>query len=363
MKWLWTVACCFWFFSTPSVYGLLETQIEEDLAGIQTKVFTSDHLYQRFQELVLAKCQVMYCMIRNNQATWLQSTLKNDSKRHKVIVKYLDTLIKQRPLPDMDFILCTEDGFHEHSPVPMFVFAADKRAKDNLLLFPDHEALAGMDLEKLNQYSARYPWERKVNKGFFRGAGTGKFDLRDKKCFGNDRLRLLMFSCENPSLIEADLTSTFQKEMRMRLAEIHKPLVPGLPIEQHFVYKYLLDVDGHSSTYSRGRWILCSNSVLVKVGSDFTQWYYTILQPYRNYIPVRNDLSDLKEVIAWLETHDAEARQIAVSGQHLGPEIFSKKAIDTYVHQLLTQYAEKIETNKNSNEPLITKGKKIARIR
>lgn len=194
------------------------------------------------------------------------------------------------------------------------------------------------------EYSKRYPWENKLEKGFFRGASTGAFDPKDI-FFGNDRVKAVVFSAFFPELLEADFTVIKQKPIAHLMKQLSKPIVPFMPIESHFAYKYLLDIDGYSTTYARCRWILLSNSVLLKVSSDFIQWYYKALIPHKHYLLVKNDLSDLKELFEWLKAHDEEARLIAVNGQELGIELFSQEMVDYYVYTLLSEYARKISVN------------------
>lgn len=342
-----------------SIYSSLQevwdAQIQEELSGITPRSFTPEKLLLKFHELSDVNLQVLYCRIRKNRVQWLKST-KRDEFRNEIVFNYFSELARKYPLPDTDFILCINDGFHENSEIPLFTFAADKKSKKNVCLFPDFEALRGIDINGLDinnllEYSQRFPWEQKCNKMFFRGAATGKIDLNEP-FFGNDRVRLMYFSYDHPDLVEADFTVIFDEPIVDLMKKLGKPIVSSMLVADHFHYKYLLDVDGNSSTYSRCRWILASNSVLLKVSSDFTQWYYKLLAPYENYIPVRQDLSDLLEIFDWLTQHDADAHAIAMNGQNLGKVAFTKENIDYYVCHLLKGYSEKIELRRQDMRPL-----------
>ena len=131
----------------------------------------------------------------------------------------------------------------------------------------------------------------------------------------------MVFSYHHPELLDSDFTSISYKPLEDLMNQMGKPVKASMPIRDHFAYKYLLDIDGNSCTYSRCRWILLSNSILLKVSSDFTQWYYKRLIPYENYVPIQNDLSDLQEVFCWLKQEDKAAYAIAIGGQTLGEEI------------------------------------------
>ena len=58
-------------------------------------------------------------------------------------------------------------------------------------------------------------------------------------------------------------------------------------------------------------WKLLCNSVVFKVNSHWEQWYYPDLKEWVHYIPVKGDLSDLKEKFEWALSHDAECQEIS----------------------------------------------------
>jgi hypothetical protein len=158
----------------------------------------------------------------------------------------------------------------------------------------------------------------------------------------------IAFSYEYPDLVDATFSQLVQypkpvlKKMSTWLASLGKEL-DERPIDDHYAYKYLLDVDGNSCTYLRCRWILSSNSTLVKVMTDNTQWYYKALEPWRHYVPVAQDLSDLEKALLFLKDNDETALQIAENGQELSKAIFSQEEVDRYVVSLLTAYAKYIK--------------------
>lgn len=101
-------------------------------------------------------------------------------------------------------------------------------------------------------------------------------------------------------------------------------------------------MDGNSTTYSRCRWILLSNSVLIKPASPNVQWYYSQMRPFVHYVPVDENFSELKTVYDWLNANGQEAKQIAKAGQDLGEQIFSQDGIEHYVLFLLDEYKKRI---------------------
>lgn len=156
------------------------------------------------------------------------------------------------------------------------------------------------------------------------------------------RVKLVFLSHECLPWLDAAFTSYCQSSQEVLdfIIAQSRPLAPYVCMEDHFSYKYLIDIDGNSCTYSRCRWILLSNSTLLKPDSSNVQWYYKALQPWVHYIPLRADLSDLPDMYAWLQSHETEAHQVALSGQCLGHRIFSEEAIEDYAVTLLCEYGK-----------------------
>ena len=342
------------FFSMIPVYGEipkqipkgLEEQIKEDLSGIHS--FTSAELFDWFLDCSERGWQIVYCKVRKGHFEMIQSRNQCEQRNNYVFV-FMSNLVRKYSLPDVDFVVHTSDGFSSSSAYPIFAMAGNQAAKKNVCLIPDHEALAdAIHIDLILEYSKPHPWESKWYKGFFRGGSTGMIAPDTEFC-SNDRVRAVVFSSKYPDLLDADFNTIYHESIMNLIAMLPNKKItePTLPLNDWLSYKYLLDIDGNCSTFMRCRSILISNSVLLKVSSspisNWVQWYYKCLIPYVNYVPIRNDLSDLVEIFGWLRAHDQEAHEIAMNGQTLGLEIFSKESIESYVVHLLSAYAEKVK--------------------
>ncbi len=108
------------------------------------------------------------------------------------------------------------------------------------------------------------------------------------------------------------------------------------PIYEESKYKYLVYVDGHCAACRYG-FMMRLGSVILKVDPRQVadrMWYFPLLKPYHDHIPVKADLSDLEEKIAWCRAHDEECRQIAEN---------AKRFFDTYVARTaLLDYIEMV---------------------
>ena len=112
-------------------------------------------------------------------------------------------------------------------------------------------------------------------------------------------------------------------------------------------YKYLLYIEGHCAA-CRYTYMLGTGSLILRVlpsaGCPAPEmWYFPLLAPYVDHVPVRADLSDLAEVIGWCRSHDAECRAIAARGKALHSKYLGEEGILDYselvVASIGAQYA------------------------
>ena len=82
-------------------------------------------------------------------------------------------------------------------------------------------------------------------------------------------------------------------------------------VAEQIKYRYILDIDGYSSTWDATVWKLFSGSVLLKVRGTWIQWYYDELIEWVHYVPVNNDFSDLNEKIEWCINNDDKCKKIS----------------------------------------------------
>jgi hypothetical protein len=98
-------------------------------------------------------------------------------------------------------------------------------------------------------------------------------------------------------------------------AYVHKlGLISGhLPQTDFLKYRFQIDIDGNSNSWSFLPKLIMGSCIL-KVGSDWRQWFYSGLRPWEHYVPIKNDLSNLEERVAWCVENDDDAREIGANG-------------------------------------------------
>jgi len=95
-------------------------------------------------------------------------------------------------------------------------------------------------------------------------------------------------------------------------------------------YKYILDIDGMAATWDATAWKLNSGSVLFKTESCWRQWFYSDFLPWKNYIPVKDDFSDIDEKFEWCESNHEECQMIIENNLKLFQKVYRYQNIIDY---------------------------------
>lgn len=202
------------------------------------------------------------------------------------------------------------------------------------------------------------PWEEKVSIAFFRGTATGGGITTAT----NQRLHLAQVSWEwekDPQLngssggspfLDAKITGWNMRDKKVshsRMDYVKKEQFPFngdrnanfVEIYKQSTYKYVLYVEGHCAACRYG-FMMQLGSVILKVDSKCVadkMWYFPLLQPYRDHIPIKADLSDLREKLEWCHTHDDECKKIAANAQQIYKEFVSREAILDYMQAVCVE--------------------------
>jgi glycosyl transferase family 90 len=167
------------------------------------------------------------------------------------------------------------------------------------------------------------PWKDRKPLIFWRGSSTGAFNLTAESIFDLPRVRLCGASTYTrlSSMLDARLTDVVQArtpdEGERIKALLKKDGLLSDPVSQmEFLrYRFQVDIDGNSNSWSFLLKLLMGSCIL-KVGSNWRQWYYTDLRPWEHFVPVRNDLSDLEMRMNWCLSNTRQAEEIALAGMN-----------------------------------------------
>jgi hypothetical protein len=299
----------------------IKEQLEEDLRHLSPEKKSKealDHYMAGFsKEDLQNNLLLIRFTLKDGKISSYPKTLNRFQGRLAAVQDALMILNKEKLLPEgLDFILCINDKVFEgyQGEVPIFVFSKnveDPRQR-NLILMPD-----GMNLSRwaYNYATIRFansvfPWDKKKNIVFWRGSNTNP--IREK-----------VVSLPLP-FVDAAMTDGRDAAY----------MIP----EHQIQYKYLLSLDGISSTWPGFLWKLASNAVTLKQDSPHMQWYYGGVKPGVHYVPVAGDLNDLEAQYQWAEAHPEEVQKISQNAQEFVAENLTYEDMLHYMARVFREY-------------------------
>lgn len=208
------------------------------------------------------------------------------------------SLLRKVVIPDTQFLLNLGDWplsskRADFIPIPMFSWCGSDDTHDIVLpTYETTESILNMQgrvsLDVLSVFGKQaIPFENKIPKIFWRGRDSNK-----------QRLLLVHLSKQNPELIDAGLTNFFFFRDQSDL-EKYGPRVPHTSFHEFFKYKYLINLDGTVAAYRLPN-LLAGNSLVIKQSSKYYEHFYHLLREYEHIIPVKEDLSDLQDIMKLL---------------------------------------------------------------
>jgi hypothetical protein len=286
--------------------------------------------------------------------------------------------------PDQDVDLVDEHKFRTYAPIVSFYAAAPDRFTD--IPWPsseDWEAACGLvfpqtlihtkdetgkpefngnprDLfTEANFRKFQRAWEdNRVATAFFRGTATGGGTTIDD----NQRLKVAHLSHiwkndeekggDEPFLDAAivgwnmrdkktaDKPMTFLRQTDFGFTAGRQHFTP---IYEQSKYKYLVYVDGHCAACRYG-FMMRLGSVILKVAPRQVadrMWYFPLLKPYVDHVPVKADLSDLEEKIRWCRENDEKCKQIGLNAMAFYEKYVARSALLDYVEMACKNIASR----------------------
>lgn len=181
----------------------------------------------------------------------------------------------------------------DFAPIPMFSWCGSEDTYD--IVLPTYEMTESVlnmqgrvSLDVLSVFGKQtIPFESKSSKIFWRGRDSNK-----------QRLLLVHLSKQRPEVIDAALTNFFFFRDQSDL-EKYGPKVPHTSFHDFFKYKYLINLDGTVAAYRLPN-LLAGNSLVLKQSSKYYEHFYHLLHEFEHFVPVKEDLSNLQDIIQLL---------------------------------------------------------------
>ncbi len=236
-------------------------------------------------------------------------------ERILTLAPHIDRLCRETA-PSGEVRLSIGDG--PDGDEPQLCFAG--KTRDHYLI-PDPSFLESNGYQSYKRAigeAASAPWEERDNRAYWRGSLTGvAYGYRD--IVRLPRVTLALMALHHPR-IDAKITDLSQFGPLLPTLEF---LLKGLgtigpredPI-RNVHYRYLVDVDGNTNSWPGLFMKLSAGGVVVKLESEFRQWYYDRLRPDENFISVKS-LDDILPRLDRLDADPQSAGAIAKAGAAL----------------------------------------------
>ncbi|CAB3230777.1 unnamed protein product [Arctia plantaginis] len=255
------------------------------------------------------------------------------------------SLARKVKLPNMEIVINLGDWplVHKQDDIlPIFSWCGNRDNYD--IVMPTYdltestlENMGRVTLDTLSvQSGAEVPWSQRETRAVWRG--------RDSRA---ERLKLIDIARANPDLFNASLTNFFF--FRDKEAE-YGPKQPHISFFKFFDYKYQINIDGTVAAY-RMPYLLAGGGMVLKQDSPYYEHFYSQLQAWEHFVPIKRDLSDLVERVKWAQQNDDKAQQIAINAKNFANKHLLPKHVICYHAVLFWEWSKRIK-----NEAVLTKG-------
>ena len=285
-------------------------------------------------------------------------------------------------IQNLPLIITISDDCSCHDAVPIFSFSRKIGCDHSFpIVTYEHwskyrnigeEGEDGYWKRKHSAWEKKYPWESKVRRAVWRGSPTGKPrpDWFPNATSGGwrelPRAQLVRAALERPDLMDAafaaipgvvlpQVSKTDDVEIRTELRVKRRTLV----MEPFMKYRAIIDIDGNSWS-SRFGPQLCFNSVTIKVQPEYVDYFHDELVPWKHYLPVHGNLSNLIEIVSYaLDDANADAVQsIISSAQSWCRRQFTRRKMANDLLWNLISYEDLLNSN---NESFVTRWRNASR--
>ena len=222
--------------------------------------------------------------IKSSTKTWrvmgcIVKPYKKESTFAKEWLPFLEKI--KSKLPNGVFILSLSDSVLLPSSkkgdfLPVLAYSGKRGYQD--IPIPTYDDIFDREMEGMET-----DWSKKKDIAVFRGSSTGC----GSTVKNNQRLKLATMKNDDLDVGITHYTSHLKYNSAADIDKAEKvaPVVPSLNWKQQSEYKYIIHVDGNVVAYRLLKSML-TNSVILRVKSDFVHWCDRKLQAGKHYIEV-----------------------------------------------------------------------------
>lgn len=116
-----------------------------------------------------------------------------------------------------------------------------------------------------------------------------------------------------------------------------------LSVEEQLKFKYLICLEGNDVATSL-KWSLLSNSVVIMAPPKTESWLMEgLLKPYVHYVPLRDDFSDLDEVVEWCRANQEKCKEITKNATEYMQSFLNQESERLLFNRLCNWYQENVQ--------------------
>lgn len=101
-------------------------------------------------------------------------------------------------------------------------------------------------------------------------------------------------------------------------------------------WKYLLDIEGNGYS-GRVKLLIGSQRPVFLIDRQYKEFYYQFMEPWKHYVPVKNDLSDLEENFNVIEKDPKLYQRIVAETNKFSQQFLTRKFAEEYFTKILNK--------------------------
>jgi len=206
--------------------------------------------------------------------------------------------------------------------------------RDLVKLIPDVYFINSGGYNNLRQFAAGNSmpaWDTRSSTVVWRGSVTGSGPYTSPLDIPRVQLALACRDIDGTDVaifqVHETMWNIYPPEEIERFAKAYELWGERWSLAEFAKYKFVLDIDGHANAWGLLEKLILGCCVL-KVSSCYEQWFYEQLRPWRHYVPISGDLSDLESTIDWCRENQSECEWIARNGTTLAQSVTLESAAD-----------------------------------
>lgn len=251
-----------------------------------------------------------------------------------MIYRAITTVADPRTIPNVEF---TVDRMDHPNPEPTregrTVWAWTRHVKDeHTWIMPDFNGWASSGWDSVGGYRALREKTKHTNIPF--GDKTPKLLWRGQLDVG------MKVSPIRTALVEQSEDQPWNDVRAFRWGDGSDA---PIPMEDHCLWQFLAHTEGNSWSGRLRNLVNCNSAILIHNPLQWMAHFYPVLKPDgpdQNYIPVKNDWSDLEETMDYYLAHPAEAERIAENNRRALRDRYMTPAAEAcYIRRLIKEWA------------------------